>query len=350
MTTDKRIQFQIALAATEQGTVLARRPVSASRLAAVHEELRFAGWRQCPDQDPRAIVVHEHLVYDQQLSDRLAGLRLVAQTDDRSWERFVGPELFQSSASRLTAELIRTRQIDAATKVHYWVEATVEASPQEGKATVLSRPITLSEGSMSDYLSQSVHCGPASHDDYPVFVLQSALQQAHRHSWKGRTVEAGAWLVGRLFRQRQPNAEIFGVIDTALEACGAAQKRTSLKLSTESYQHFETQMARRRQRAGCASELAMGFHHSHPFLPSVRDDKEACPTCHLREQCDLSSAFFSDDDAQFHRAVFGHAPYAVQLILGLTPREEFDLKMFCYSNGQFRERGYFRLSRLPETI
>ena len=94
----------------------------------------------------------------------------------------------------------------------------------------------------------------------------------------------------------------------------------------------------------------MGFYHSHPFLPSVLDDMEACPTCSLQSTCELTSSFFSTDDAQFHRSIFGHAPYTIQMVLGLTAREEFDLKMFCYRDGRFRERGYYRLSRLPETI
>ena len=151
----------------------------------------------------------------------------------------MGPELFQSSADRLTAELIRTKQIDAATEVHYWVEARVTASKENGKATVSSRPTPLAEGRLEDYVSLSVRCGPVHEADYPVFVLTSALEQAHEYSWQGRTVEAGAWLVGRLLRRRRPHAEILGLIDTAIEARDATHEQTSLKLSTSSYRHFE---------------------------------------------------------------------------------------------------------------
>ena len=301
-----------------------------------------------PRRRPAAFDVDEHAVLDQQLDDRLAGVRLVVQVKGRSWQRFVGPELFQSAADSLAGELMRTGKIDATTEVYYWVEARADASMPQGKATLRSSSTPLVEGQLSDFLSLSVPCGPAIQDDYPVFVLESALHKAQQYSWKGRTVEAGAWLVGRLMRQRHPSAEIFGVIDTAIEACGATQRPTSLRLSTETYRHFERLMALRRKRGGHANELAMGFYHSHPFLPSVRDGREVCPTCSLRAECQLTSSFFSKDDAQFHRAVFGQAPYTVQIVLGLNPREQFDLKMFCYSGGQFRERSYFRLWRLPE--
>jgi hypothetical protein len=67
----------------------------------------------------------------------------------------------------------------------------------------------------------------------------------------------------------------------------------------------------------------------------------------LISDCKATSSFFSQQDAVFHRAVFGRAAYAVQMVQGLTPRHEPDLKMFCFDGGLFRERGYYRLSRMP---
>lgn len=349
MIVEEKVQFEIALVATETGNLLTRRQVSAAHLEAVAEELRFAVWRELAVDDPRELIVRERVVFDDQHSDRVTGVQLSTRMGDRTWEQLVGPGIFQSSADSLLAELVRDGRIEAATKVHYWVAARAVTTNHHEPATIVRKPTPLHEGRLTDYMQLSAHCGPLHGEDYPVFVLESALQDAHQHSWQGRTVEAGAWLVGRLVRQRQPTPEIFGVIDTAIQACDAVQERTSLKPSTKSYRHFELQLALRRKRLGRENELTMGFHHSHPFLPSLLDGKEACSTCSLRAECDLSSSFFSTDDARFHRAVLGRAPYTVQMVLGLTPREEFDLRMFCFSGGQFRERGYFRLSRLPDT-
>ena len=79
------------------------------------------------------------------------------------------------------------------------------------------------------------------------------------------------------------------------------------------------------------------------------EEGDSCSHCQLVDECKASSAFFSQQDAIYHRAAFGRAAYAVQLVRGLSPRREPDLKMFCFDGGLFRERGYYRLSRDPST-
>jgi hypothetical protein len=150
------------------------------------------------------------------------------------------------------------------------------------------------------------------------------------------------WLVGNLYRQRRPS-EIYCVAHTVLEARGTKHERFSLDFTTETFTHIEQQLALIRTRFGRPHDVALAFLHTHPFLPSVLDNMEACPTCSLRPTCTLTSSFFSQRDQTFHNAVFGSTPYAFEMVLGLTPREEFDLKMFCYDGGLFRERGYYQL-------
>ena len=113
---------------------------------------------------------------------------------------------------------------------------------------------------------------------------------------------------------------------------------------TETFTHIEQQLTLIRTRFGRPHDVALLFLHTHPFLPSVLDNMEACPTCSLRPTCTLTSSFFSQRDQTFHTAMFGATPYAVEMVLGLTPREELDLKMFCYDGGLFRERGYYQLT------
>ena len=129
-----------------------------------------------------------------------------------------------------------------------------------------------------------------------------------------------------------------------LEARGTKHERFSIDFSTETFTHVEQQLALIRRRFGRSADVLLGFYHTHPFLPSVLDGMEACPTCSLHPTCTLTSSFFSVRDQRFHAAMFGSAPYAVEIVLGLTPREEFDVKMFCHDGGGFRERGYYRLA------
>jgi hypothetical protein len=136
-------------------------------------------------------------------------------------------------------------------------------------------------------------------------------------------------------------------VHTVFEARGTKHERFSLDFSTETFTHVQQQLELRRKRFGRPAVVLLGFYHTHPFLPSVLDGMEACPTCSLRSTCTLTSSFFSQRDQAFHAAMFGSAPYAVEVVLGLTPREEFDVKMFCCDGGQFRERGYYQLAELP---
>jgi hypothetical protein len=150
-----------------------------------------------------------------------------------------------------------------------------------------------------------------------------------------------------LYHQALPQPEIFGVIHTALEVHGAEQKRDSLHLTSDSYHAAQQTLTRRRIHLGRAGELIFGLHHTHPFLPSLLEDRDSCGHCPLIKDCNATSAFFSQQDAVFHRAAFGRASYAVQMVRGLSPRREPDLKMFCFDGGLFRERGYYKLSRIP---
>ncbi len=200
---------------------------------------------------------------------------------------------------------------------------------------------------MADYLTVSKPCGPQREDDYPVFILAAALEQAEQLAAGNADVEGGAWFIGNLHHQVTPQPEVFGVIHTVLQVHAAEQKRDSLNLSAASYYAAQQTLARRRVHLGREGELVFGLYHTHPFLPSLLEDKDSCANCPLISDCKATSSFFSQQDAVFHRAVFGRAAYAVQMVQGLTPRHEPDLKMFCFDGGLFRERGYYRLSRMP---
>jgi hypothetical protein len=140
---------------------------------------------------------------------------------------------------------------------------------------------------------------------------------------------------------------VFAVVHTVFEAHGTKHERFSIDFTTETFTHVQKQLGIVRKRCGMAA-LLIGFYHTHPFLPSVLDGMEACPTCSLRPTCTLTSSFFSQRDQAFHAAMFGSAPYTVEIVLGLTPREEFDIKMFCFDGGRFRERGYYQTARNAE--
>jgi hypothetical protein len=218
------------------------------------------------------------------------------------------------------------------------------------KSAVRRQPLLTLPGQLSDFVEGATAEGPALGEDYPLFVLESVFDQAHEIMWE-RNRERGVWMIGNLHRQMEPEPEIFGLIHTVFEARGATHERFKLDLHTETFVDLDRQLERRRKRLGRRHDVAMGMAHTHPFLPSILDGKEACPSCPLRPTCQLSSAqLFSKQDRQFHNAVFGHVPFAVEFVLGLTPREELDLRLYCPDSGKFRERGFYRLAALPAQL
>jgi hypothetical protein len=258
----------------------------------------------------------------------------------------------------LATELVEAKQVDGSDDIRLRVYAKAGANRIESKPVdchsvasgtgVVRAPLPLLEGRFDTLLPHATAVGPPVDRDYPVFITAAALDEAHELVWE-RNRERGVWLVGNLYRQHRP-AEIFAVVHTVFEARGTTHERFSINFSTETFTHVERQLELRRARLGRPADALVGFYHTHPFLPSVLDGMEACPTCSLRPTCTLTSSFFSQRDQAFHAAMFGSAAYAVQIVLGLTPREEFDVKMYCYDGGRFRERGYYRLAEMPHAM
>jgi hypothetical protein len=344
-------RYSIQLVRVNDGTRFARRAVPESYLEAAREQVIFHNQRRgVLGADPSGIRVRDTPVFAAEGSDEVQGVEMIPAgggCDDRLSVYF-GTGLFQPFGQRAALDLIEARQAVASDDIRIRVFAADYVAPAEAterKGAVVREPLPLLDGNIDRVLSQSVSMGPVDDRDYPVFVTAAALEQAHEFVWQ-RNRESGVWLIGNLYRQRAPH-EIFAIAHTVFEAQGTTHDRFSIDFSTETYTHVQRQLQVSRTRFGRSADVLLGFHHTHPFLPSLLDGMEACPTCSLRPTCKLTSSFFSQRDQAFHAAMFGSAAYAVEIVLGLTPREEFDLKMFCCDGGQFRERGFYRLAELP---
>ncbi len=343
----QEFDYTMEVRRVEDGASFGPRPVSRAYLQPGRAQVTFLAQRRGTlGAEATGSEVSVQPVLDGNSADEVTAIRMIVDRGDRSIERQFGLDLFDPVADTLIAELLESKQLNPADKIicrTYAKPAEPATHRPVVTATVKQRPLPLVDGKLDDFLSRATRVGLSRDDDYPVFVSESALEKAHQVSWKGRNAEGGAWLVGRLYRQTAP-AEIFAVVDAVLEVRGAVHERFRLDLSPESFTDLNAQLARREKRLGRTGEISLGVYHTHPFLPSILDDREACPECPLQAECDLTSSFFSKKDAQFHAALFGRAAYAIEMVLGLNPREEFDLKMFCPEGGRFRQRGYYRLA------
>ena len=321
------------------------RPVAPGDMASAQEQTRFEADRQGKlPNDEYEVTVNEEPEFAAGSASLITGVRMsVGQGKDAFVQRF-DLSLFQPIARQHIAELIKNGQLDAKDEPHYEVFAAEIPRPESARVRRRSPPVA--PAVLADYREISIPCGPHKPSDFDVFVLDDCLQQMQDMTFQRAGNEQAVWLVGRLLRDIDTE-DLAVLIHTVIEAQGLQMDRFSIDLSAASYTDIDTQLARRRKRAGCEGDRKVGLMHTHPFLPSVVDGKEGCPTCSLQAECQLTSSFFSTRDAEFQRSVFGRTAYAVQFVLGLTPREERDLRLFCLDGGTFRERGYNRLPHVP---
>jgi hypothetical protein len=149
-------------------------------------------------------------------------------------------------------------------------------------------------------------------------------------------------LVGNLFRLEGDQRDIVGIVHAVLELRHATQTKFGFQPTTQTFVDLASQQALRRGRLKFPTEVPLVLQHTHPFEPSVRDDGEAnCTTCPLQKTCDLTSSFYSASDAEFHLGMFGTTPWTVGMVLGMTPRREEDLRMFCLEGNSARQRGFY---------
>lgn len=149
-------------------------------------------------------------------------------------------------------------------------------------------------------------------------------------------------IVGNLFRLAGDSPEVIGVAHAVLELRHATQTKFGFLPTTQTFVDLAAQQQLRRNRLNFPTEVPLVLLHTHPFEPSVRDDGEAnCKTCPLQKTCELTSSFYSASDVEFHLGMYGTTPWTVGMVLGLTPRREEDLRMFCLEGNAARERGFY---------
>ena len=202
-----------------------------------------------------------------------------------------GLELFAPAASMEAQQLARQGHLRTDEKFLYRVFAEppeVFAEPPEthqasvAMAGVVARvrrsPLPLLDGQLSDLLSRGDAVGSCETSDYPLFVTRRALDTAREYCRKPVDKEAGALLLGHLYRQQKPEPEIFGIIDDAIEAKHAEQTLFRLDLTTDGFAYLRTQLRLRKSRLGRRTS----WHSVSPmptisYPPSSTTDRRSAP-------------------------------------------------------------------------
>jgi len=185
---------------------------------------------------------------------------------------------------------------------------------------------------------------------HPVFFEQHALERAERIARKGArckpAIETGGLLNGRLCWC--PDSHVFYVvIDDVIEASHAEGTTYSMTFSPQTWERIRVVLEARRRHAATRDQCLIGQVHGHNFIPFDDQQGQTCDGCPAQGTCNLSTAYLSEDDRRWCRAVFPKMPWQGSLIFGLTPRRE-PVRSFYGQVGTVLERRPFYVLDRPD--
>ena len=174
-----------------------------------------------------------------------------------------------------------------------------------------------------------------------VFYTDEALARAEACARRGGNakIETGGVLLGSL-ASCPISGEFFTIVHDVIEVQDAEEKEFSLSYSSRTWLRLQKIRDARQAAYPRRAERWVGQAHGHPFQPN---DGKTCAECAKRVICTLHSAFASQEDQTWHRAVFARQPWALCHIFGLTARGEPVNQLFGLKDGRLQARGFYVL-------
>jgi hypothetical protein len=186
-------------------------------------------------------------------------------------------------------------------------------------------------------MERSTAVGPGG-DDHQLFYTDTALDRAERIARRGESqqpaVETGGVLLGLVAHCRQAKDACVVVVD-ALEAMDAEHGEFSLSFSGSTWQRLQTVVRARRGAPGHGGLRILGQTHGHPFSPG-----EACAACPSTPDCPKHTAYLSDHDRLWSRAVFASQPFQVGHMFGIDAKGHGTSQVYGPRGGRLEPRGY----------
>lgn len=297
--------------------------------------------------DSAYAIVSQHPQFSDEAEGTMKGLNIVATNGTETHEMHLElASAFAAPGEAALKKMIESKVLTTDDKATFKVYAVPMNEPATAanpgvKATVKRDPLPLLEGQLEDFLKFAEPCGEMDEKDHHIFLPKELFERAREYCFKTGKQEGGAMMLARMYRQTEPEPDIFAVVHAVVELRHAKQSQFGFEPTSETFADLNTQMNLRRNRLGFPDEMPSVLVHNHPFEPSVRDDGEAnCPTCPLQKECQLTSSFYSASDVNFHLSMYGRQPFVAGIVIGLTPRREDDVRMFCLDGTKTRERGF----------
>jgi hypothetical protein len=179
---------------------------------------------------------------------------------------------------------------------------------------------------------------------YDVFYTRAAFEKAERISRKGGAatppIETGGLLLGRLFWCDESRS-LYCIVEDMLEASDSNGTTYSLTFTAKTWGRVQAVVRARQRQPATRNQRIVGVCHGHMFLPY--SEGATCDGCPAQGDCRLSTAFLSDSDQRWSRAVFPREPWQISHIYGLTPRREPVSAFFGQHGATLERRDYYVL-------
>jgi len=346
-------EVAVTIRASADSPVLAREPVLASDLADIAAEV----WLHCclrrgfPDVPLAALPLRmlppkegagdaESFVLEARLPNGQRPRQTFSVRSLSHVARRALPALLASGALAEDSQCVYELSINGASPVPR-VPAAAPASTS-GSVTLRPVPLTYVRRPLAPLQARAREVGASSPEELPVFFARSALERALETAAGGigaaSPVEAGGVLLGSL-GWCEDAREFFALVTDAIEVQEPEQTQFSLTFSSHDWAQVNA-ILKARQAAEPAEQLRLlGQFHAHPFRP-MDGVEGGCAQCPKRASCELHSAFMSSDDQVWMHAHYRRQPWALSLIVGLTPRRTIVTRLFGLRDGRWQPRNF----------
>lgn len=356
----RRALLSVRLRRERRGVVIAFEEVSSRDLTDALGELWFEGYlrRGFAEVGLGEVRAQVRPVYreDAEAGRYCAGFELeTADPRGVRIRRFFPREYVQPVAARCSRRLLENGTLQAGDLYYYELAAGNGAArldgsldePADGEATLLGPPGRLAPGCLRLPLQPLIErAEPASPyvagDPYPVFFTRSARERVEQVSRKGAeatpAVETGGLLIGVLC-VCPDSEEMFAVIVDVLEATDSEASTHRLTYSGSTWARIQAIVRAWQANSATRFRRIIGQGHGHNFLP-FDDGVAACEDCPQRAMCKRSTAYLSEADRTWVRAVFNGEPWCVSHVFGLDARSGPTEAFYGQRGGSLVQRGY----------
>jgi hypothetical protein len=327
-----RWRYAVLIRRERGGPELGRHVISDSDLSDLRSEAWLASClrKGCTDVAHDELPVFITPIFPEGSAPQCSGIAVeVKNPVGEKIRRGVPLDAFVEFASRAAAPLRAEGVLAPDERFYYELIAEEDTRPPDCVdesgliITAHNPPLEVVKARLRPNMERARTVGEPNEAFCPVFYTLEAYERAERFARLGAKesppVETGAVLVGYLGSCPE-SSELYVVVTDALEVADAESGELSLSYTGKTWARVQAVVRGMRSRPETAAHRIVGQAHGHNFLPA--GGAPPCEECHSRAVCSRSTAFISQADRDWTRAVFCKQPWSLCHIFGWNARAE----------------------------